>query len=117
MYDRYFKRAFRSKLPTHPSDNYVLPSIDIDVLKLVVIDRHHVTKNFGTAFVRGFGLKRGAIACTTNCENQNPVVLATSDVDIAFAARAIHELGGGYIAVANGKVLGSVELAVAGCMR
>ncbi|KAF2712171.1 adenine deaminase [Pleomassaria siparia CBS 279.74] len=116
MYDGYFKRAFHYKLHTHASEGYLLPEIEHDVLKLVVIDRHHATTHHGTAFVRGFGLKRGAIACTTNCENQNLVVLGTSDEEIAFAAKAVHGLGGGFVAVADGQILGSVELAVAGCM-
>ncbi|KAJ4287536.1 hypothetical protein N0V90_012239 [Kalmusia sp. IMI 367209] len=116
MYDGYFKRAFHTPLQIHPTEGHLLSDLSNDVLKLVVIDRHHKTTNHGTAFVRGFKLKRGAIACTTNCENQNLVILGTSDEEIAFAAKAIHVLGGGYVAVAAGDVLGSVELAVAGCM-
>lgn len=86
------------------------------MLKVVVIDRHHATKNCGIAYVRGFGLQRGAIACTTNCENQNLVLLGTSDEEIAYAVKAIQELGGGFVAVLEGKVIGSVRLDVAGCM-
>ena len=116
MYDGYFKRAFHEKLQAHPTEGHLLPDVDSDILKLVVIDRHHATTHHGTAYVRGFELKRGAIACTTNCENQNLVVLGTSDEEIAFAVKAIHKVGGGFFAVADGQVLGSVELAVAGCM-
>jgi adenine deaminase len=116
MYDGYFKRAFHAKLSVDPEHVFLVPNIELDVLKVVVIDRHHRTKNHGTSFVSGFKLKRGAIACTTNCENQNLVIVGTSDSDIAFAALAIHQLGGGYVAVADSKVLGAVELAVTGCM-
>lgn len=90
--------------------------ISRDVLKVVVIDRHHGTKNCGIGFVRGFGLQRGAIACTTNCENQNLVIAGTSDEEIAGAVKAIDGLGGGFAAVLDGKLLGSVRLDVAGCM-
>ncbi|KAK5123131.1 hypothetical protein LTR85_003329 [Meristemomyces frigidus] len=116
MYDGYFKRAFHTKLSLDPDEKFLVPNIELDVLKVVVIDRHHKTRNHGTSFVRGFKLRKGAIACTTNCENQNLVIAGTSDSDIAFAAKAIHALGGGYVAVADGEVLGAVELAVAGCM-
>lgn len=116
MYDGYFKRAFHAKLQTDRTHGHLLPDVNNDILKLVVIDRHHASSHHGTAFVRGFNLKRGAIACTTNCENQNLVVLGTSDEEIALAAKAIHELGGGFVAIADGQVLGTLDLAVAGCM-
>lgn len=115
MYDGYFKRAFHALLPMSSSGS-IEGDTGRDVLKVVVIDRHHRTKNCGIGFVRGFGLGRGAIACTTNCENQNLVVIGTSDEEIAGAVRAIGSLGGGFAAVLGGKLLGSVQLDVAGCM-
>ncbi|CZR52069.1 uncharacterized protein PAC_01946 [Phialocephala subalpina] len=115
MYDGYFKRAFHARLPVSAIGS-VESDIGRDILKVVVIDRHHATKNCGTGFVRGFELQKGAIACTTNCENQNLVVVGTSDQEIANAVLAIIDLGGGFVAVADGKVLGSVRLDVAGCM-
>lgn len=116
MYDGYFKRAFHVRLPTDPRHGTILCHTGLDVLKVVVIDRHHATQNRGVGFVRGFGLKRGAIACTTNCENQNLVVVGTSDDEIAFAVQCMVELGGGLIAVDRGQMLGAVKLDVAGCM-
>lgn len=47
---------------------HVVADTTRDVLKVVVIDRHHATPNKGIGYVRGFGLKEGAIAFTTNCE-------------------------------------------------
>jgi len=115
MYDGYFKRAFHAKLQVSIS-GYLKCDLERDILKVVVIDRHHYTRNCGIAFVRGFGLKRGAIACTTNCENQNLVVIGTSDEEIAYAVKAIQHLGGGFVAVLNGDMVGAVKLDVAGCM-
>lgn len=115
MYDGYFKRAFHAQLPVSASGS-IESDVTRDILKVVVIDRHHATKNRGIGFVRGFGLKKGAIGCTTNCENQNLVVVGTSDQDIADVVSAIVKLGGGFVAVADGKTIGSVRLDVAGCM-
>ncbi|KUJ23036.1 adenine deaminase [Mollisia scopiformis] len=115
MYDGYFKRAFHARLPVSDK-NSVESDVSRDILKVVVIDRHHATKNHGISFVRGFGLRKGAIACTTNCENQNLVVIGTSDQEIADAVSAIITIGGGFVAVADGQILGSVRLDVAGCM-
>ena len=114
MYDGYFKRAFHAALDV--VDGLVRPDTTRDVLKVAVVDRHHGTPSAGVGFVKGFGLRRGAIAATTNCENQNLVIVGTSDDDMAFAARAAEAIGGGYVVVADGEVLGTVPLTVAGCM-
>jgi adenine deaminase len=114
MYDGYFKRAFHTRLAVR--DGKLQCDIEQDVLKVAIVDRHHGTKSIGIGFVKGFGLKRGAIAATTNCENQNLVIVGTSDEDMAFAARAIESIGGGYVTVAGGEILGTVPLPVAGCM-
>jgi len=62
---------------------------------------------------------RGAwtwIAATTNCENQNLVLVGTSDADIAHAALVATEIGGGYVAVVDGQVLATCPLPIAGIM-
>jgi adenine deaminase len=117
MFDGYFKRAFHAKLPaSSDSPHHLLCDPTRDILKVVVIDRHHSTKSHGISYVRGFGLEKGAIGCTTNCENQNLVIVGTSDEEIAHVAKAIDELGGGMIAVCEAAVLCAVRLDVAGCM-
>jgi adenine deaminase len=72
-----------------------IPLFTPNLLKVVVIDCYHETSNRGIGFVKGFGLKSGDIACTTNFESQNLVVIGTSDSEIAFAAEFISKLGGG----------------------
>jgi adenine deaminase len=114
MYDGYFKRAFHAELRV--VDRKVECDLERDVLKVAIVDRHHATPTIGVGFVRGFRMKRGAIAATTNCENQNLVIIGTSDSEIAFAARAIERIGGGYVTVADGETLAEVPLAIAGCM-
>src|SRR5262249_13460563 len=42
----------------------VVADIARDILKLVVVERHHATGNVGVGFVRGFKLKRGALGST-----------------------------------------------------
>lgn len=114
MYDGYFKRAFHAELDV--VDGKLVCDVERDVLKVAIVDRHHATDNVGVGFVKGFGLKRGAIAATTNCENQNLVMVGVTDEDLAFAAHAIKAIGGGYVVVADGKILSAVPLPVAGCM-
>ena len=87
-----------------------------DVLKIAVIDRHHATGATGVGFVRGFGLREGAIAATTNCETQNLVVIGATDSDMLEAVRAIERIGGGFVVVAAGRTVASVPLPIAGIM-
>ena len=114
MYDGYFKRAFHAELVV--VDGVVQPDVERDVLSIAVVDRHHATETVGLGFVRGFGLRRGALAASTNCENQNLVVLGTTPADMAHAARVAAEIGGGYVAIAGGEVIAVCPLPLAGIM-
>ena len=114
MYDGYYKRAFHVRLDV--VDGAVQPDPTNDIAKICIVDRHHSTGTAGVGFVRGFGLRTGAIAASTNCDNQNIVVIGTSDSDIHAALAAMTGMGGGYIVVADEAVLASVPLPVAGLM-
>jgi adenine deaminase len=85
-----------------------------DILKMVVVERHHATGNVGVGFVRGFKLKRGAIASTVAHDAHNVVVAGANDKDILFAIQELERLRGGQIAVADGKVLAELPLPIAG---
>jgi adenine deaminase len=87
-----------------------------DLLKIAVIERHRATGNVGVGFVRGFGLRRGAIASTVAHDNHNIVVVGADDSDMMTAARAVAETGGGQAVVADGRILESVPLPIAGLM-
>lgn len=114
MYDGYFKRAFEAELAI--ADGSVAADPSADVAKIAVVDRHHATQTLAMGFVRGFGLRRGAVGITTNCENQNLVVLGTADDELAHATRALEAIDGGYVVVAGGDVLASLPLPYGGCM-
>lgn len=87
-----------------------------DLSKIAVIERHHATGRIGIGFVRGFGLRRGAIASTVGHDAHNLVVTGVNDEDMRMAAEHLAKIGGGFCAVANGKVLADVPLPVAGLM-
>jgi len=94
----------------------VLSDIERDILKLAVLERHKGTGNTGLGLVRGFGLKRGAIASSVAHDSHNLIVLGTNDRDMAHAAKALRDSGGGMVAVESGKVLAMVPLPKAGLM-
>lgn len=100
-----------------PATNGRLESnIDQDVLKTFVFERHHETGKFGYGFTKGFGIKRGAMASTVAHDAHNLLVVGTNDEDMALAANTLATCGGGMVVVADGEVLGLVELPIAGLM-
>lgn len=87
-----------------------------DIVKIAVIERHHGTGNVGVGFVRGLGLKKGALAATVAHDSHNLIVAGVSDADMETAVRILVEKGGGMVAVAEGESLAVLPLPVAGLM-
>ncbi len=96
------------------ADGEVVSDTSCDILKMVVVERHRATGNVGVGFVRGFKLKRGAIASTVAHDAHNVVVAGTNDADILFAIKELERLQGGQIAVVDGKVKAELPLPIAG---
>lgn len=91
-------------------------NIDNDVLKICVIERHHATGNIGKGFIKGIGLKSGAIASTVAHDSHNIMVIGTNDKDMLFAVKELVKSQGGKVVVKNGKVLSRLSLPIAGLM-
>jgi adenine deaminase len=85
-----------------------------DLLKLVVIERHHASGRVGLGIVRGFGLRKGALASSVAHDAHNLVIAGANDSDILSAARALETMGGGFAVVVDGEVLASVPLPLGG---
>jgi len=94
----------------------VVPDLERDILKLVVVERHQATGNIGVGLVGGFGLKRGALASSIAHDSHNIIAVGASDGDIFTAVKEIERLKGGLVAAAAGKVLASLALPVAGLL-
>ncbi len=97
-------------------DGYVVPDIERDILKLVVVERHKATGNIGLGLVKGFGLKKGALASSIAHDSHNIVVVGTNDKDIYMTIKEIERLQGGLVIAADGKVLDSLPLPIAGLL-
>jgi len=95
-------------------DGQIVSDIERDILKLVVVERHRATGNVGVGFVRGFGLKRGALGSTVAHDAHNVVVVGPSDSDIVAAIQALESMRGGQVAVAGGKIEAALPLPIAG---
>ncbi|MFG0252668.1 MAG: adenine deaminase C-terminal domain-containing protein, partial [Phycisphaerales bacterium JB038] len=97
-------------------DGQIVADVERDILKLAVIERHRGSGNIGVGFVHGFGLKRGALASTVGHDSHNLTVLGTNDADMLLAARALEKAQGGQVVVADGQVLATMPLPIAGLM-
>ncbi|MBE3557743.1 MAG: adenine deaminase [Ktedonobacteraceae bacterium] len=85
-----------------------------DLLKLAVIERHHASGRIGLGLVKGFGLRRGAIASSVAHDAHNLVIAGASDHDMLQAAQVLQGIGGGFVCVVDGVVRASVPLPLAG---
>src|SRR5207249_11346784 len=87
-----------------------------DLAKIAVVERHLGTGRVGLGFVRGFVLKRGALASTVAHDGHNVVVGGMSDAAMAAAVRRLANRGGGIVVVDGATVLAELALPVAGLL-
>ena len=87
-----------------------------DILKLAVCERHMNTGHIGLGFIRGVGLKKGAIAATVSHDSHNLILIGASEEDMAAAANRVLKLRGGCVFVVDGEVVEEMPLPMAGLM-
>jgi adenine deaminase len=102
-----FLEVFDGEVQTFP---------DHDILKLAVVERYGKNGNIGICFVRGFGLKRGAIASTVSHDHHNIVVAGVDNASMAGCVKAIERLNGGLVACQGNEVLAELPLPIGGLM-
>lgn len=95
---------------------YVSSDTERDILKIAVIERHMASGRIALALVKGFGLKKGAIASSVSHDSHNIIVVGTHDGDMYTAAVQVVKMQGGIVAALNGQVLEALPLPVAGLM-
>ena len=90
--------------------------LEQDILKIAVIERHKNTHHIGLGYIKGYGLKHGAVATSISHDSHNIIVVGTSEEDMAAAANRIVENRGGITVMDSGQILGEVALPIAGIM-
>ena len=97
-------------------DGCAVSDVERDILKFAMVERHRASGNIGLGFIKGFGLRRGAIAGTVAHDHHNLAVIGVDDRSMKTAVAAIVEMGGG-LALADGEtVLARLPLPVAGLL-
>ena len=100
---------------TLPAENGFLTSdVAKDIAKLAVFERHGKTGGVSLGFVKGLGLRRGAVATTVSHDAHNLVVAGMNDKDMVLAVESLRACGGGCVVVFGGRVLSLLPLPLAG---
>jgi adenine deaminase len=94
-------------------DGQIISDVKKDILKISVVERYGHNR-MSKGFVRGFGLKRGAIASSVSHDSHNIIVVGCNNKSIAKAVNTIIRMKGGLVAV-DGKSV-KLELPIAGLM-
>jgi adenine deaminase len=81
-------------------DDFAVSDPSRDILKMVVVNRYRKAPP-ALAFVKNFGLKRGAMASSVAHDSHNVIAVGANDDDIAAAVNAVMDAGGGLAAVSH----------------
>ncbi len=87
-----------------------------DLLKMAVIERHRRSGAMGLGFVRGIGLREGALASSVAHDHHNLVVIGADDLSMVTASRRAADLGGGMVVAKSDRVLAELPLPIGGLM-
>ncbi|MBE9469254.1 MAG: adenine deaminase [Bacteroidetes bacterium] len=96
-------------------NNCIVSDIENDILKIVVVNRYDEKAKPAVGFVKGFALKRGAIASSIAHDSHNIICVGTNDTDILSAITKIIDNKGGIVAC-NEKNIYDLPLPIAGLM-
>ncbi len=90
--------------------------LEQDILKIAVVERHKSTGHMGVGYLKGYGLKRGAVATSISHDSHNIIVVGTNSRDMAFACNRVVENHGGIVVAEDEKVTAELPLELAGIM-
>lgn len=94
----------------------VVQDIKEDIIKIAVMERYSGKMGMTVGFVRGFGIKKGAIASSVAHDSHNLIGAGTNDNDLAGAFSFLASRGGGICCVKNDRVIAHLALPIAGLM-
>ncbi|HVP22230.1 MAG TPA: adenine deaminase [Anaerolineaceae bacterium] len=105
------------RIPVKVKNGEVKADIQQDLAKIALVERHRSTGKLTVGLVKGFGLNSlCAIASTVAHDSHHLIVVGTDESNMATAVNALADWGGGQVVVREGKIIGKVELPIAGLM-
>ena len=90
--------------------------LERDILKAAVAERHKNTGHVGFSYVKGYGLKTGAVATSIAHDSHNLIAIGTNDADIVLAMNHVASMGGGMAVTNQGEITAELALPIAGLM-
>ncbi|MCW7753961.1 adenine deaminase [Desulfobotulus sp. H1] len=97
-------------------DGLAVADPEQDLVKLAVVERYTGSAGCGMGFVRGLGIRKGALASSVGHDSHNLIVAGDTDDDMRTAAEAVIAMKGGMVVVKEGRVVASLSLSIAGLM-
>jgi adenine deaminase len=88
--------------------------VERDIIKVAAIERVYEPGKIFTGFIRGLGLKTGAVATSTCWDAGILTVAGANESDMALAVNRVRELKGGTVVCANGKVVSELAFPIGG---
>jgi len=96
--------------------NMFISNKHIDIIKLVVIERHGNSGSIGLGLVENMKIRNGAIGLTIAHDSHNLIAIGDNDRDILIVIEEIKKIKGGIAVASNGEIGESLPLPVAGLM-
>ncbi len=90
------------------------PAASDGLCKIAAVDRAHSPGKLFTGLIKGFGLTRGAVACSAAWDTSDIVVVGAAEADMACAVNRITDLQGGAVLCENGRVLAEIAMPIFG---
>jgi adenine deaminase len=98
------------------NQNIIQSDVKNDIIMIAMVDRYSKRKRIATAFVTGFGLQYGALACSFSPMTENIMVVGVDGASMSFAVNVLCQTGGGLIAADQNNVLSFVKLNLLGLL-
>ncbi|MDL1910966.1 adenine deaminase [Chloroflexi bacterium CFX6] len=100
-----------------PENGEIKTDMERDLAKVALVERHKGTGSVTLGLVSGFGFtEKCAVASTVAHDSHHMIIVGTDEASMAVAGNSLARCGGGQVVVKNGKVIGRVELKIAGIM-
>lgn len=91
-------------------------TIDDEMAKIAVCERHKNTGHIGLAYIDGLGINHGAIASSVSHDSHNLIICGKNDEDMVLAGNTVINNNGGMCVVKDNEVLMEMKLPIAGLM-
>jgi adenine deaminase len=101
-------------LDLQPSHGELRADPAAGLCKIAAVDRAHSPGKLFTGLIRGFGLARGAVACSAAWDTSDIVTVGAGDEDMACAVNRLADLQGGAVLCEGARVLTEIPMPIFG---